>query len=148
MIRGSELETCLTQVLERMEIPDDVMGTSQVSPATSKGSPQSRSLVGIVQAAPVVIALAPIVLVAGGVTILIGVTIFAVAEAVRRWPVGDNDDEDCTARYDNCIERGGGGQRGNNWNESRCGTCRAVCQKEKSWPAFVPLFGKGMVPCP
>lgn len=139
-IPGTELESCMRNVLERMEIPDSVTSTSRVSP-------QSRSAMGIVQVlAP--IALLPIVLVAGGVTILVGVTIYALAEAIRRWPTDDNNDEDCTARYEKCIDNGGGGQPGNHWHESRCGTCRAVCQKEKSWPPFVPLFGKGMVPCP
>ena len=69
MIPGTELETCLTNVLERMDIPDSVARTS----------PQSRSMVGVVQAVAAPIALAPIVLVAGGVTILVGVTIYVAA---------------------------------------------------------------------
>jgi hypothetical protein len=85
MIPGSELESCLTKVLERMEITESMVSTSSVSPT-------SRSVVGVVQAAAAPIALLPIILVAGGFTILLGVTIYVAVEAVedvieaaRRW---------------------------------------------------------------
>jgi len=71
---GTELEKCLTNVLEHMDVPDSVLSTSQVSP-------RSRSAVGIVQAAAVPIAMLPIILIAGGVTILVGVTIIVLAHA-------------------------------------------------------------------
>ncbi len=83
MVPGSELEACMTNVLESMVVPDSVSSTPHASP-------KSRSMVGIVQAAAAPIALLPIVLVAGGVTILVGVTIYVaveVVEAARRRPV-------------------------------------------------------------
>jgi hypothetical protein len=75
MISGSELESCLTKVFERMEITESMVSTSNVSPT-------SRSVVGIAQAAAP-IALLPIILVAGGFTILLGVTIYVAVEAVE-----------------------------------------------------------------
>ncbi len=72
----TELEKCLTNVLKHMEITASMVSTSQVSP-------KSRSAVGIVQAAAAPIALLPIVLVAGGFTILLGVTIYVAVEAVE-----------------------------------------------------------------
>ncbi len=75
-ITGTELESCLTKVLERMEITESMVSTSRVSP-------KSRSVVGVVQAAAAPIALLPIILVAGGFTILLGVTIYVAVEAVE-----------------------------------------------------------------
>jgi hypothetical protein len=69
MVDGSDVEACITNVLKQM---DASVATNMQHGAT----PQSRSVVGIVQAAAAPIALLPIALVAGGVTILLGVTIY------------------------------------------------------------------------
>jgi hypothetical protein len=76
MIPGTELEAGVTNVLENMEIISSV-------PSISKFSPKSHALFGVVQAAAAPIALLPIILVAGGFTILLGVTIYVAAEAVE-----------------------------------------------------------------
>ena len=75
MISGSALEVCLTQAFEDMELTPAILNAQHVSP-------QSRSNLGVVQAAAAPIALLPIVLVAGGVTILVGVTIYVGAGAI------------------------------------------------------------------
>ena len=75
MMSGSALEACLTRALEDMELTPNILDAPRVSP-------QSRSSLGVVQAAAAPIALLPIVLVAGGVTILVGVTIYVGAEAI------------------------------------------------------------------
>lgn len=77
-IPESELEGCVTSVLERMGVKDIVAP----SVPTSQVSPQSRSMVGIVQALAAPVALVPIVLVSVGVTILVAATIHVVAHAV------------------------------------------------------------------
>jgi len=81
MIAGNDIEKCLQKVLSQMDMP---------AAATNHLSSHARSTMGVVQAAAAPIALLPIVLVAGGVTILVGVTIYAgteVIEAARRRPV-------------------------------------------------------------
>ncbi len=75
MINGSALEACLTRALEDMELTPNILDARRVSP-------QSRSGLGVVQAVAAPIALLPIVLVAGGVTILVGVTIYVGAGAI------------------------------------------------------------------
>ena len=74
MLNGVDIEGCLTEVLQRMVLP----------PAATRRnvSVQSRSMAGVVQAAAAPISLLPIALVAGGVTILVGVTIYVATEAV------------------------------------------------------------------
>jgi hypothetical protein len=153
-----DFAACTRIALGDMSIPDGVLPLRRTeTTATNEVTPAQRLYLGNPAVAViVVVGLSEIVLEAGAYTVLFAVTVKVVEkakddvlEALKRTPItDDNDDEDCTARYDQCIDRGGGGQRGNHWHESRCGTCRAVCQKEKSWPAFVPLFGKGLVPCP
>ena len=81
MFAGTELEACLTSVLEGMEVPDSVMSTSQVSP-------NSRSLNGTAWALAGPVSLLPIILVAFGYTIVIGVTIYVaveIVEAAKKW---------------------------------------------------------------
>ncbi len=137
MISGSELETCLTQALERMEVPDEVVNASRVSPATSQVSPQSRSMVGIVQvAAP--IALLPIVVVAGGITILVGVTIYVaeeVAEALRRRRRWENE---CQKKLTECLLSSLGSRWGDVYGTSRCAMCFKQCD-ENGWPSGITI---------
>lgn len=90
MISGSELEACLTRALEDMELTPNILNARRVSP-------QSRSSLGVVQAAAAPIALAPIALVAVGVTILVGVTIYVATEAL-------NERERCRKVKEVCID--------------------------------------------
>jgi hypothetical protein len=62
-------------------------------------SSQSRSVMGVVQAAAAPIALTPIVLFAGSVTILIGVTIYVASEAVD----AVSEAQRCRAVKEQCI---------------------------------------------
>lgn len=118
MIAGTELEKCLAKVLEGMNIPDSAMRTSRVSS-------QSRSMVGVVQAAAAPIALLPIILVAGGFTILLGVTIYVAAEAVEDVieAVRKNRPKPTKNR---CLDAAAGGQY--MWYE----LCRAITDPVKA----------------
>ncbi len=141
MLTNSDLEACLSKALEHMEIPATALNTQHGV------TPLSRSAVGIAQAAAAPIALLPIILVAGGVTILVGVTIYVAVEAVKRIPVEDEEsDDECTNGYVRCRENPAGGRQGNNWNISICGSCLEVCKRVKSWPVSIPL-GNKFVPC-
>ena len=91
MIRGSELEACLTRALENMELTPNILNARRISP-------QSRSNLGIAQAAAAPIALAPIALVALGVTIIVAVTIYAATEA-------ENERERCKKVLEFCIAK-------------------------------------------
>jgi hypothetical protein len=91
MLGGNALEHCIAGELERMSIPSAAMKHNVSS--------QSRSVVGVVQAAAAPIALAPIVLVAGTVTILLGITIYVAAEAVD----AVSEAQRCRAVKEQCI---------------------------------------------
>jgi hypothetical protein len=70
MLGGSELEACLTSALEQMAVPASATRTQKTGV-----TPDSRGIVGVAQAAAAPIALVPILLVVGGVTILAVVTV-------------------------------------------------------------------------
>jgi hypothetical protein len=91
MLGGSPLEVCLTAALERMTVPATALNTQN-------GAPQSRSMVGVVQAAAAPIALLPIVIVSAGVTILVGVTIYVIAESLT-------EKERCKQVKEFCISK-------------------------------------------
>jgi hypothetical protein len=82
-----EMESCMTGVLEDMPVPPAAV-QMLTSPAEASVSPQSRALIGNPLAAVmVVIELAPIMVVAAGATIVVGVAIYAsdeIIETVRR----------------------------------------------------------------
>ncbi len=132
---GTELEKCLTNALERMEIPDSVVNTSQVSP-------QSRSAVGVIQALAAPIALLPIVLVAGGVTILVGVTIFVAAEAIEALRRRPRWERDCNEQVTACLASDLADRQGSVHGSSRCLMCGEFCKKSKgTWPGTVEIGG-------
>jgi hypothetical protein len=82
-LRDAPLEACFERALAAMEVPKDVLRIRGEKPVSGgKSTTSSRADVGIVQAAAAPIAFLPIVLVAGGVTILVGVSIYVVAHAV------------------------------------------------------------------
>lgn len=94
MVAGSDIERCLTDVLERMVVPGVAMT------AGHDVSPVSRSMVGVIQVAVAPIALTPIVLVAAGVTILVGVTIYVATEAID----AARESQRCREVKDKCID--------------------------------------------
>lgn len=47
----------------------------------------------------------------------------------------------CTPRYEKCINEGGGRLPGNVYGETRCESCRRVCQSRGYWPYSIPSPG-------
>lgn len=90
MLNGNALEICLVHSLEQMD-------ESRAASFQPNVSPQSRSMIGVVQAAAAPIALLPIALAAAGVTILVGVTIYVAAEVTK------DDTAHCKEVKEDCI---------------------------------------------
>lgn len=139
-ISGMELEKCLTNVLERMEVPDSMTSASRVSP-------QSRSAMGVVQViAP--IALLPIVLVAGGVTILVGVTIVVAAEAIEALRRRRTWENECDAQRAECLMSNIADQPGGLFKHTLCHMCREYCVKSGGkWPSEIERFDGTIASC-
>ena len=82
-LREPSLEACFEGALRAMAVPKDALGLRGTKPFSGGESTySSRADVGIVQAAAAPIAMLPIILVAAGVTIVVGVTIYVATEAI------------------------------------------------------------------
>jgi hypothetical protein len=150
-----DLAACTRIALGDMAIPSYFFNLRQKQSDTATNEPTmaQRSFMGSpAVVVVVVVGLSEIVLEAGAVTILFAVTVRVVdkavddvAEAVKRrrtWK------DDCTDGYVNCKISPTGWGRGNHWNESRCGTCRNVCDLNKGkWPSHIEMFPDGTVSC-
>ncbi len=119
------IESCLTGALEGLSIPPSMFPARSSSQPFSGGesSRHSRAPLGVVQAAGAVVVLAPIVVVAAGVTL--GVYILAVAaeetmEAVKRNRKLNNM---CQERLDECLATTPG----------ICYQCHGFCLAQGYW---------------
>ena len=154
---AADFASCTRDALSNMVVPDVIFNlrtagaNAEPTSATAEQRMQMGSPAVVVV---VVVGLSELVFEAGAYTILFAVTVKVVekaaddvADLARRSPPLPDEQDDCAESYAQCIASPAGRARGNHWNETRCATCRAVCQKEKSWPARVPMFGQGLVPC-
>ncbi len=132
------IESCLTGALEGLSIPPSMFPVRSSSQPFSGGESMrhSRAPLGVVQAAGAVVVLAPIVIVAAGVTL--GVYILAVAaeetiEAVKR---NRKLDTMCQGYLDHCVAN----RRQPPWNREmfgdwkQCEACFGYCLDKKYWP--------------
>lgn len=123
MVAGSDLEACLTSALERMNVPATALNGQSVSPP-------SRSMVGVVQAAAAPIALAPIVLVVGGVAILVGVTIYVATTDVTVDDVLDAARRRRPINKNRCLDAAAAG--GEIWR-AFCNSLSKAVDREDCW---------------
>ncbi|MDC0741099.1 hypothetical protein [Polyangium mundeleinium] len=144
----ADFSGCTRAALRAMEVPPELFLTWMSQPL-ARGDRQknaARGLVGDLVIVGVTIALAPLIIEAAGVTIviMIGVAIAEdVVEAVRR---RRTKKDECTDGYVDCMDSKLGDELGNNWNTTRCATCLEVCNNKGSWPSQVPV-GEDLVPC-
>jgi hypothetical protein len=62
-----------------------------------------------------------------------------IADAARRRrPKKD----ECTDGYVDCMDSSISKELGNTWNETRCATCRDLCQRTNSWPSQVRMWDR------
>jgi hypothetical protein len=96
-VRDGSLEACFKRALEAMVVPDEALRMRAVRPVSGGESMLwSRGDVGIVQAAAAPIALAPILIPALGVTIIVAISL----DIIRKATSG----VDCKQVKQECIE--------------------------------------------
>jgi hypothetical protein len=98
IIGDREIESCMVRALAAMPLPMSIMGMRSSQPV----SPQSRGYMGNVFVAAAV-NLLPILIVAAGVTIVVGVTVYVVSKVVTSTRDA-TDEERCKKVKDQCIE--------------------------------------------
>lgn len=60
-----------------------------------------------------------------------------IAEAARR---RRSKKDKCTDGYEECMDSRVGDERGNTWNQTRCGLCLELCGRYNSWPSQVRMW--------
>ncbi|MBK9258701.1 MAG: hypothetical protein IPM54_02570 [Polyangiaceae bacterium] len=148
-----DLGACMRNALRAMPIAEEPLrqGVATLKYRREHPNAAERSLTSspiVVVVAGVTIVVSELVLEAGAYTIVFAVTVKVVdkagkevADVLRRIPrIDDDEDEgqdECLDRYVRCMGTHISRKDGNHWKESRCGTCRSVCQRLKSWPTEV-----------
>lgn len=115
MLDGSPLERCLVSALEQMDASEAIKLQASVSP-------QSRGMVGVVQAAAP-IAIAPIALTAFGVTVLVGGTIYVISEVYKEL-------QRCKQVKQNCIEDCSDDTLDDGYHEPMFSRCVKTCMEQ------------------
>jgi hypothetical protein len=95
----------------------------------------------------VTIALADLIIEAGGVTILFAISLTLaeeVVEALRRRPKWENE---CNRHRTECLGTGLQSERGDVWNSSRCNMCYKACMGLEKWPPGVELIDGTWASC-
>ena len=136
-----DLVLCTRSVLRDMAIPSSILTLPppEDAPTTNRTYMGTPAVIVVV----VVVEVTEIVIEAGLLTVLFGVTVEVaheagkdIAEAARRprW------EKECLDHYVACVETPVYNDPGNHWSETRCGNCRDWCQQYHTWP---PSVGNG-----
>ena len=117
----------------------------EVTAAADSAAPMRNELANPLVAAEILLVLAEYAAQHGGRVVLYSVAVgvlSAVAVAGTKRYI-QRTRKKCLEHYVECMATG----RGNNWSESRCGTCRAVCENQGAWPSHIEMFPEGTVSC-
>ena len=101
---GSDVEECMVGALTNMTVPSFVYERVEEELASQRVSPQSRGHMGNVMVLGGAVSLVPILIVAAGVTIIIGVTIY-VSTSTRDATDEDGEKMRCKKVLERCIEK-------------------------------------------
>jgi hypothetical protein len=87
MIGDREIESCMVRALEGMSLPSSITAMRSSQPVSRRMTVDSRAPMGTVWVLGAGVSLIPIAIVAAGVTIVVGVTLYGVAtiaEAIKQ----------------------------------------------------------------
>ena len=104
-IDDKNIKSCIASVLRTMSLPASVTALRSSQRASDgRVSPQSRALVGnpLVLGGVVIIELLPIVIVAAGVTIVVGIAIELVSEMSKPEWISEEEYERCQKVFEAC----------------------------------------------
>jgi hypothetical protein len=137
--RHDELASCLQAVLAGMSIPLSALPLRSSEPFSGgESSNNGRAYQGVVQAAAPVVVIAPIILMAAGVTLAVYVAAVATEEAIEAVKRRRKDNAMCMAAYDVCRSY----NRQPDWNIDTfgqfkdCESCLGECKRHGAWPEY------------
>jgi hypothetical protein len=147
------MESCMADAIEGMRVPLFVVQALTPHAEAEAVSPASRGLIGnpLLLAAAAVVELVPVLVVAAGVTVIVGVSIYASEEIIetvkRRNKRKDKIKERCNDMFEVCQGMGppcttylpGCGTSG----LTPCGACNERCLAENSYDANCRCYSCG-----
>lgn len=105
MLGDGEMESCMARALEEMELPSVTRAMrSHKLGSNGKASAQSRPQIGNVLVLGGPINLVPILVVAGGVTILVAVAIYVVSDSTAASDDPTSAGPDCKKEKERCLD--------------------------------------------
>lgn len=144
---------CTRAALGAMQMDPEYLLSWMSEPLARRDGPTNaaRSSVGnVVVIMGVVVTLAPIIIKTTEVTIILAIALTLTGEVVEAIRRRKTKKDECTERYEECIDSDVGATMGNTWNETRCGRCLSICvdpkNVKKSWPSHVLIWDEWL-PC-
>jgi len=143
----ADLDGCTKMALRAMQISPEVLAP-WLSQPIAQGNGQTkgaRGVVGNVIILGMAIALGDIIINAGGITVIIAISLAMaedVVEAIRRRPRPEPDEEkSCTQHLSDCLMSDVASKKGSVWKHTLCRSCFERC-RDGEWPASINLAGR------
>lgn len=148
---------CVNVTLHEMAVPEWMLQLRPDKPSAStneKTTPAGNALANPIVVFEVLVVLAELVIEREGVKVVFTVALDMIVAAAAETQVAVETKrrrrprDKCTDGYVDCTMSPTGWGRGNHWNETRCGTCRNVCDNNQGiWPKSIIMDGEGLVSC-
>jgi hypothetical protein len=143
-----EMESCMPDVLKDMPVPPAAVQALTPPAEAEAVLPESRGLVGNpLLAAAAVVELIPIALVAASVTVIVGVTIYASNEAVKKVRRKRRINAKCLEMFVVCQELGPPCTTGfpgcSDWGITPCRACQIKCLAEFDYTPACQCYSCG-----
>ena len=133
----SGLEACIKIALRATDVPSQAVETALAAPEVT---PESRKHVGVAQAAGAIVALAPIILAAAGVTIGVYVVVVATDAAIEAANKRQKIEKICMLLLEECLGHPDQPpERQSTWGRKKdCGACYRECvnHAQGQWPEY------------
>jgi hypothetical protein len=129
-----EMESCMTDVLKDMPVPPSAVQALTPQTEAEAVSPESRGFIGNpLLAVMVLVELVPVVVVAAGVTVVVGVTVYTTAETAKRQR---KMEKICSPPFYECLNN----RKQPKWTWEKfgetkdCLACLFSCRRHGEWP--------------
>jgi hypothetical protein len=141
------MESCMADAIEGMRVPLFVVQALTPHAEAEAVSPASRGLIGnpLLLAAAAVVELVPVLVVAAGVTVIVGVSIYASEEIIETVKRRNRRMEKCKDMFEVCqgIDACNRGYPGDDvWKNSICKACMMVCPSGE-YPSHLNCYSCG-----
>jgi len=145
-VRDSDMAGCTRIALRAMTVPDVVFKLRPASALARGDEPAAagRAFVGnMALAAAAAVALAELIIQAGGITVVFAISVEIVKDVLAR---KKTEPATCEEGLGDCLDTPLADEPGNHHGASLCHACYEQC-RDNVWPGRVKIFGRGWQSC-